>query len=223
MPGLDIRSLPLTAVEGFVLSRIDGRTGAQDIVALTGLGESQVAAILTRLAELGAITWLRRSMTSMAAPRMSSPASAMPSERGAHERSFARASFAPVSPDRPARRHTAEPQRNSPSPTAPSEPARQAQVEADRATALPSGQPLAPLYDPAELDEDIDLPRERRVQVLERFYRLGGIDHYALLGVAGDADKKAIKGAYFALSKAFHPDSMFRKNLGTYKPKMVAV
>jgi curved DNA-binding protein CbpA/Flp pilus assembly protein TadD len=96
-------------------------------------------------------------------------------------------------------------------------------VEADRATALPSGQPLAPLYDPAELDEDIDLPRERRVQVLERFYRLGGIDHYALLGVAGDADKKAIKGAYFALSKAFHPDSMFRKNLGTYKPKMVAV
>jgi tetratricopeptide (TPR) repeat protein len=221
--GLDIRSLPLTAVEGFVLSRVDGRTGLADIVALTGLGEAQVTAILTRLAELGAITWLRRSMTSMAAPRLSEPASARPNERAVHERTFARASFAPMSWDGSAPRRTMSPAAESSGPTATSETEARAPLEPATSTALPSVPPLPSLYDPAELDEEIDLPRDRRVQVLERFYRLGHIDHYALLGVAGDADKKSIKSAYFALSKAFHPDSMFRKNLGSYKSKMVSV
>ncbi|HEY6877811.1 MAG TPA: DnaJ domain-containing protein [Polyangiales bacterium] len=78
-------------------------------------------------------------------------------------------------------------------------------------------------YDERELDEQVDLPRERRKQVLDLYYRLKDIDYYTLLGVAQGADKKEIRAAYFTLSKAFHPDSMFRKELGTYKAKMTAV
>src|SRR5262249_3120693 len=36
-------------------------------------------------------------------------------------------------------------------------------------------------------------------------------------------DKKAVRAAYFELSRTFHPDTMFRKNLGSYKQKMEAV
>jgi curved DNA-binding protein CbpA len=79
------------------------------------------------------------------------------------------------------------------------------------------------LYDPRELDEQVDLPVERRKQILDLFYRLPTLDYYAALGLPLEADKKQIRTAYFALSRAFHPDSMFRKELGSFKAKMSAV
>ena len=78
-------------------------------------------------------------------------------------------------------------------------------------------------YDARELDEACDLPRERRKQVLDLFYRLREIDFYEALDIPYDADKKQIRTAYFALSKSFHPDTMFRKDLGSFKAKMEAV
>jgi curved DNA-binding protein CbpA len=83
--------------------------------------------------------------------------------------------------------------------------------------------PEPAVYDPSELDEEVDLPRDRRKQVLDLYYRLSEIDYYEALGVAYKADKKEIRSAYFALSKVLHPDSMFRKNLGSFKSKMEAV
>jgi hypothetical protein len=87
----------------------------------------------------------------------------------------------------------------------------------------PSAAPQPPIYDPLELEEDVDLGRERRRQILDLYYRLSDIDYYEALGIAYSAEKKEIRSAYFALSKVFHPDSMFRKNLGSFKAKMVAV
>ncbi len=49
------------------------------------------------------------------------------------------------------------------------------------------------------------------------------LDHYELLGIPYEADKKQIRDAYFDLSKTFHPDTLFRKRLGSYKQKMEAV
>jgi tetratricopeptide (TPR) repeat protein len=79
------------------------------------------------------------------------------------------------------------------------------------------------LYDPAELDEDVDLERDHRQRVLDVFYRLADLDHYELLGVERTADKKAIKRAYYALAGVYHPDRFFRKRLGSFKPKMEAI
>jgi curved DNA-binding protein CbpA len=80
--------------------------------------------------------------------------------------------------------------------------------------------PAAALYDPAELDEqvDIDLPRRRRI--LDTFYRLDTLNHYELLSVAQSADKKAIKQAYYQSVGLFHPDKYFGKKLGSFKPKL---
>ncbi len=44
--------------------------------------------------------------------------------------------------------------------------------------------------------------------------------HYDLLGVSQDADRKAIRDAYFGLSKRFHPDVFFKRDLGAHKQKL---
>lgn len=53
-PG-SLTGLKLTPEEGFVLSRIDGRLSTRDLVALTGIEEGRVEAIVTKLAGAGAV------------------------------------------------------------------------------------------------------------------------------------------------------------------------
>ncbi|MFW5876824.1 MAG: DnaJ domain-containing protein [Myxococcota bacterium] len=95
-----------------------------------------------------------------------------------------------------------------------------AEEPAPGATPPAPGQDVPPSDDPAELDEDVDLPMERRRRVLDTFHSLGELDYYAVLGVPRDADKAAIRTAYFTLSKEFHPDTAYGRNLGSFKAKM---
>jgi curved DNA-binding protein CbpA len=78
-------------------------------------------------------------------------------------------------------------------------------------------------FDPVELDEDVDLDKMRRRLVLETFHSLDAVSYYELLEVHPDADRKTIQKAYFRLSKIFHPDTLYGKNLGSYRSKMEAV
>lgn len=55
LPGCDLAKLPLTAVEGFVFSRIDGASSLADLGSLTGLPEEEVRRATAKLADLGAI------------------------------------------------------------------------------------------------------------------------------------------------------------------------
>ncbi|MDJ0789054.1 MAG: DnaJ domain-containing protein [Myxococcota bacterium] len=67
-----------------------------------------------------------------------------------------------------------------------------------------------------EIDEALDLT----VEVQERVRELAGrLDepYHQILGVDIDADARAVKKSYFALSKVFHPDRYFRRNLGPYE------
>jgi curved DNA-binding protein CbpA len=84
---------------------------------------------------------------------------------------------------------------------------------AARAAAPARPQPsLAPEVDP-ELDLDVETQREviAFASRLERPY-------HEILGVERGADERAIKKAYFALSRRFHPDRYFRRNLGPFAP-----
>ena len=71
----------------------------------------------------------------------------------------------------------------------------------------------------AQIDSSLDLPVEIQRKVLE-FET--GLDrpYHEILGVAVDADVKAIKKAYFGLSKQFHPDRYFRRNLGPFAERL---
>jgi tetratricopeptide (TPR) repeat protein len=83
--------------------------------------------------------------------------------------------------------------------------------------------PAAPSYDPAELKAPADIGIELKTLILNGFYGIEGKNYYQLLGLTRSADKKEIRGAYFELSRLFHPDSLFGKELGPFKAHMVAV
>ena len=67
--------------------------------------------------------------------------------------------------------------------------------------------------DEAELDESLDLDIETQRRILE-FESKVSASYHELLGVEHGADTKDIKKAYFKLSKEFHPDRYFRKEIG---------
>ncbi len=101
---------------------------------------------------------------------------------------------------------------------APSAPRR-----ADSAVARMLTPPDEPLYKPAELDEPAEISLEVKKRILNAFYALEERNYYELLGVPRDAEKKAIRSAYFELSRLFHPDAFFGKKLGSFKTKMEVV
>lgn len=55
VPDADVMSLPLSTVEAFVLSRVDGKAAIEDISVMTGVDGKRLLPILERLAELGAV------------------------------------------------------------------------------------------------------------------------------------------------------------------------
>ncbi len=74
-----------------------------------------------------------------------------------------------------------------------------------------------------ELEPEIDLDIETQKKILSLYKQLDELTHYQLLGVDRRAKSKEIKRAYFKVSKDYHPDSYFRKNIGTFKRKVNAL
>ena len=57
MPGRDLRELPLSTLEAYVYSRIDGSMAEDDIVVCTGLDAAVVTQALDRLASFGVVSF----------------------------------------------------------------------------------------------------------------------------------------------------------------------
>lgn len=84
---------------------------------------------------------------------------------------------------------------------------------------VPTG-PSGPIeIDEGLLDEslDIDVEVQRRILIFEAGL---GRSYYELLDVQTDADAKQVKKAYFKLSKEFHPDRFFRREIGGYAARL---
>jgi hypothetical protein len=162
---VDVRQFKLDATDGFLLTRIDGRSGRRELARDTGLPEFQVEKTLEKLAKLGVIEIVDPN-----------------------------APITPVVAPPPVRDRTQLPQFAS--------------IGSE------------PKYDPKELEEDVELTEDQKKRVLDMFYRLDDLDHYTLLGVGREADKKGVKRAYFELASLMHPDRYFKKNIGSFKLKM---
>jgi curved DNA-binding protein CbpA len=75
----------------------------------------------------------------------------------------------------------------------------------------------------AQLIEDVEIDEGLQEKILQTFKKVDRLNHYELLGVAMNAERAEIRRAYFALSKAFHPDSYYGKRLGSFKAKMEVI
>ncbi len=113
------------------------------------------------------------------------------------------------------RRHTAEELK----PTAPS-PEQVAEAKSAE-PAPPDKQPwLHMAFDDALLEEKADLDEDSRRKILYLHQKMNELTHYQLLEVERRADQRTIKRAYFEISRQYHPDTYFRKELGSYKTRV---
>lgn len=185
----------------------------RDLAALTGLDRLSVETVLDRLVELGAVTWEEVVQEKSARPAKEPKPTSEPPKK---------ADPVPNS-ERPKKsdRRTSSSREARKSKTIPRVASRPPAVESYHPP--PSSDEALALYDPSELDEDCELPQDKRRRVLDTFYRLEDLDYYMLLGVHRDATKKVIKDAYYRLASEYHPDRYFRKNLGSFKQKMEVV
>lgn len=61
---------------------------------------------------------------------------------------------------------------------------------------------------------------DARSRIETKFKELEGKNHWEVLGVKREADANAVKKAYYALSRDFHPDSFAGLNLGSAQQKL---
>ena len=91
-----------------------------------------------------------------------------------------------------------------------------------KAPRLAKPAPVPGKFDENEIDETLDIDAATQRRILDMESRLGR-GYPEILGVAGNADAKAIKKAYRALSRDFHPDRYFRQNIGDHKQRLEAI
>lgn len=70
---------------------------------------------------------------------------------------------------------------------------------------------------------ETDLNDVERIKIDRTFDRLKRMNYYDILNLPPQADKGQIKRAYYTVSKEYHPDRYFRRNLGAYKDKLEAI
>jgi len=152
--GRDPKRLRLSAAEGYLLSRIDGRTPWRLLREIGGIPAQDVDACLDR--------WLAEGVVEVVggAPRPAAVVSA------------------------------------------------------------PKASPPIPCpIDPKLLDPNLDIDCDVQRRILEFELSLSR-PYHELLGVPVGADAKVVKRAYFKLSKEFHPDRYFRRQIGPYNQRL---
>ncbi len=214
VPDVDVYSLPLDTTEGFVLSCVDGALSVEDISFMSGISMDQLVRILDRLVELGAVRW-------------SEPTHYPPSGLEKYE---SQVRDTPGRERKQSDRRPATRRREGHAPGPKPPPAAPHDRLSFTPSRRPGGGPTAGSRsrrgsgEQAMVSEDeIDLEPELKKKIYETHRRMEGQNYYELLGVSQKASRQLIRSAYFELSRTFHPDSVFGRRLGHYKPKMEAV
>ncbi|HYX93265.1 MAG TPA: DnaJ domain-containing protein [Myxococcaceae bacterium] len=72
----------------------------------------------------------------------------------------------------------------------------------------------------AAMAEEIDLPADRKKEILDLERGLDRLDHFQILGLMPGATAEEIRRAYFAASKRYHPDRYYGKNVGSFRARI---
>ncbi len=84
---------------------------------------------------------------------------------------------------------------------------------------MPSENKASKADEEAALAEAVDLPLDRKREILAREAALED-DHYAVLGLKPGATVKDVSTAYHEASRVFHPDRYFGKQLGSFSVRL---
>ena len=220
---IDLTRQKLSPTEGFVLSRVDGRSSYDEICMMSGLGRDETLRILRDLKQARLI--LGPGEVAVASSRKGSRTGHPPAGEAAQGAGkSARAAEAVPPRSQATTGHAAAGAASADKPRAKAaDPA--GPWAGDRRT--PIG-PLQRLDDGSEVaaGDVVDWPDaslELKARIVRLHRRLGRLSPWELLGVEKGADSATIKRAFAAASKELHPDRYFGKNLGSFKAKLVAI
>jgi len=87
------------------------------------------------------------------------------------------------------------------------------------AAEVPSEAPLILEIDESQLDEELEIEVSVQRRILE-FEASLGLPYHELLDVPKGSEPKIVKRAYFKLSKEFHPDRYFRRQIGPHAARL---
>jgi len=205
-PSLDFQQLKLTPVEGFILSRIDGRASYDEVCRMSSLGREETLEILRKL----------KSERLILSPGEKAPPPSPPPRRTQRSMRSPSPDYHPKTP---------------PPIVVTDEMLRQAQERSGGKADPDEAVPMSVLerlddggaVDPSDLVEGSDLSDETKKRILRLHRRMRKLAPHELLGVAKDADGAAIKRAFGAASKELHPDRYFGKDLGRFREKLAKI
>lgn len=79
------------------------------------------------------------------------------------------------------------------------------------------------IFNLIELQEDVQIPTDLKKEILFVYSNLNKMNHYELLAIDPSSEDSEAKKAFLRLSKLYHPDNYFRKELGSFKAKISAI
>jgi curved DNA-binding protein CbpA len=217
------QNVKLNPAEGFIMSRVDGRTSVGEICMVSPMGEEITLRALFGLALAGI---LEMPESPAGAPSQPRPAAAVASPAAQASAPRATSSVTP----RPAAVAPARTPANGGATAAPQAGAAQAPRPrpaghrpafghgvrpAPRPAAKPRTTPIIERVRPAT-------SAELEAEMLRRFEQMRDQDLYQVLGVASTATSKDIRHEYYGLAKKFHPDKFTREELKAKAEKVFA-
>ena len=221
---IDVRSLPITPVDFFVLSRVeslggDGGATVADVIAASGQPAETAEQSLVKLLQLGALTIATGAsldpVVAVARPRAASSSDDDLRKRArerkrdllAAQMRIAKGDPAPPNPPAAAKEDASLPIAR--------DDQKQAEPGVPMRLILDTIDPVA--VDDGRLDPTIDVPVERQRRLLALRDRLRHVGHFEILGLDPIDDTRVIRRAYHVVSREFHPDSYYGKELGRYR------
>lgn len=226
--GVDLRKLPLTPVDFFLYSRVEALDGSSpsvaDIVAASGQSQAVAIESLQKLLDLGVLALVTSPDTSPRASSRETPgaasASSPPITSDMRERARNRRRDALEAQLRAAQGNKPAPSQPRPNDETALPTPREDQHSAEPAGAaalrsiLDEVEPVAETDPRLEPGATVELDRQRRLLALRD--RLRHVGHFELFGLEPTDDLKLIRRAYHVVSREFHPDSFYGKNLGGF-------
>jgi tetratricopeptide (TPR) repeat protein len=195
--GIDLTRLGLTAEEGMVASRIDGRCRLSELAMLVGKTRAETERLLQRLASVGVVV-------------LEGPDSGA----GAKIRS---GSFDAGAAGSSGRSGSAA---GSPAPSSGGASALRPGAPAEAPSRADYGKYIFPV---GLMSEDVDLSDDEKKRIIFFHEHLEQWTAYELLQAKRKDDAKTVKRAYFERSKEWHPDRFRRPRLGSYKKMIDAI